>query len=488
MQIGLLAPNYKPSASKGIKTSDFPNPRHIIGLICFSILISWVIVSKTHYMLAALGIVLFILFVLKFEFIFPLLLITRSSLDIFTDIGFYIGPMKLNVPASVSMFIDAAGLFYLALIYSLRKNEKAIFDDISKSFSLWLLALTFWVFRAYHHLGIEGFIGLREWIRLFSLLIIYMLSKELIRIKGYEYLINCILLSLVMPLAVGGYQILSKQGRFIADIHRIYGTLAHPNAFSLYLTLFIGVTIWKLKFSEKPKFWYCLIVILFIEQIGTFSLGGMVMMACFLFIFIIGEFEARGRLLSFLILAIFLAIFFSLESGQERIAKLQAMPALQEVWDREIVTNSFSWRIVNWKLLYEQWTKTPYLGYGLYTIGLVNPWRGYAAHNDYIRFLIELGIVGIAIYLWFQFKIASILIKKYKHCKNIEQKYLAMVMGGIYISMIIGSSVDNHISYTTFQFYFWALLACVMQKSTVQSDNKDTDLFTHPAEKDTVKV
>ena len=63
----------------------------MIGLICFSILISWVIVSKTQYVLAASGIVIIALFIIKFEVIFPLLLIARSSLDIFTDIGFYIG-------------------------------------------------------------------------------------------------------------------------------------------------------------------------------------------------------------------------------------------------------------------------------------------------------------------------------------------------------------------------------------------------------------
>ncbi|MFW9825571.1 MAG: O-antigen ligase family protein [Candidatus Thorarchaeota archaeon] len=382
------------------------------------------------------------------------------------------------MPASVSMFIDASGMIYLAYIYFLKSSKNVIFDDLSKSFSIWLLTLIFWVFWAYHQLGIEGLVGLREWIRLFSFLLIYLLSKELVRIKGYEYLMNCILLSLVTPLVVGGYQIFSKQGRYIADIHRIYGTLAHPNAFSLYLTLFIGVTIWKLKFSEKPKFWYGLILILFIEQIGTFSLGGMVMMVSFLFVFIIGEFEAKGRLLSFLILAIFSAIFFGLESGQERIARLHTMPALQEIWNREIVTNSFSWRIVNWKLLFEQWAKNPLLGYGLYTSGLVNPWRGYAAHNDYIRFLIELGTIGIAIFVWFQFKIASNLVNKYKYCQNVEQKYLAMLMGGIYFSMIIGSSVDNHISYTTFHFYFWALLACVMHKSTEKSGGNGLNMLT----------
>jgi len=67
----------------------------------------------------------------------------------------------------------------------------------------------------------------------------------------------------------------------------------------------------------------------------------------------------------------------------------------------EIVTNSFTWRIVNWKLLYEKWTDKPFLGYGLTTSSIINPWHMCEAHNDYLRFLVEFGLVGFSIYLWF---------------------------------------------------------------------------------------
>jgi len=427
--------------------------------IGISLLVSLILIRNSQYGAILVGLLFLPLFIIKFEYIFPLVLIVRSSLDIFTDIGVYIGPMKLNIPAVISIFIDMAGLLYLGFLF--QRDKKIPFDDISKSFSIWLFFLFFWIFWAYHQFGPEGLIGVREWIRLFSLFIIFLLSLQLVRMKGYEYLINSTILSLIIPLSVGYYQIFS-QIFLLSMPYRIYATLAHPNVLSLYLVFFMAITMWKLKFAKKKVPWLGLQLIILIALLNTFSIGGMVMI-CVLFVMIVlKEFELKNKLLILSFSIILFFAFINTDIGQKRLAELKTTPSLVEVIEGDAVTNSFTWRIVNWKMLLGIWIDKPMMGFGLNTTGLANPWHNYAAHNDFLRFLVETGVIGFIIYIWFLFKIWVNLRAQYQSCTNAREKYLAMMIEAVFIAWMIGSIVDNYITATTFQFYFWALLACVM--------------------------
>jgi len=136
-----------------ILTNNVQKNLLICGTISFSLLMSWIIVANLYYGMIVLGLILVTLFIIQFEIIFPLLLVVRSSLDIFTDIGIYIGPMKLNIPSLISIFIAAVGWLYLGFLF--QRDKKIPFDNVSKSFSIWLLGLLFWVFWAYHQFGTE---------------------------------------------------------------------------------------------------------------------------------------------------------------------------------------------------------------------------------------------------------------------------------------------------------------------------------------------
>lgn len=428
-------------------------------------LFAFVIASEnSYYGIVIAGLILIFLFLMKFEIIFPLLLISRSSLDIFTDVGFYIGPLNFNVPSTLSIFIDVMGLFYLGLVFS--REKKSFLDNVSKIFLIWLLGLLFWVFWAHHNLGGQGLLGLREWIRIFSLFMIYLLSVQLVKLKGYEYFINCTLLSLIVPVSIGYHQIFFQPDLLISGGHRIYGTLAHPNNFSLYLVLLIAVASWKWKFSKVKAPWLGLMFVLTFALVNTYSVGGLVMFVLFISVFVYMEFQFKYRIILLLFSFLFLFLFINTEMGQKRIDDLKRTPPLTEVVKDEVVTNSFTWRIVNWKVLFKKWTDKPVLGYGLNTANLINPWYMSAAHNDYLRFLVELGLIGFSFYLWFVIRIGFYIKEQYRSCLDEKQKYLVMLIGIVFITWMVGSSVDNYISATAFQFYFWSILAAVMAKPT----------------------
>jgi O-antigen ligase len=445
----------------------------ILWILMASLPVVFGIAAENYYIgIALAGLGLGLLFLVKFEIIFPLLLIARSSLDIFTDVGFYLGPLSFNIPSGISIFVDVMGLLYLGMIYL--REKISLFDNIAKAFLVWILSLVFWVFLAYLNLDEEGLVGIRDWGRLFSLFVIYLLSLQLSRLKGHRYVLNWILFSLIIPLSIGYCQIFFQPDLHISGGHRIYGTLAHPNVFSLYLVLLMSVILWKLKFSRLKLPWLGAIVILLFALINTFSISGLVMLTVFISLFVYIEFEMKYRIIILLFFIIFIVIFINTEMGEKRIGSLKRMPPLMVIVNDEIVTNSFAWRIVNWKLLFEKWTDKPFLGYGLNTSSIINPWHMAAAHNDYLRFLVELGLIGLSIYLWFLIRVGFSIRNQFRFCQDEEQRYLIMLIGIVFISWMIGSTVANFIMALTFQFYFWSILGAVMTNTTrdIKSENE----------------
>ena len=72
------------------------------------------------------------------------------------------------------------------------------------------------------------------------------------------------------------------------------------------------------------------------------------------------------------------------------------------------MTNSFIWRLLNFRQLFQVFMESPFVGYGLRTTGMINPVttdtaegyeRGFAAHSELIRVLVEQGILGLIAYI-----------------------------------------------------------------------------------------
>ena len=60
--------------------------------------------------------------------------------------------------------------------------------------------------------------------------------------------------------------------------------------------------------------------------------------------------------------------------------------------------NSFNWRLSHWHTVLKAWEKHPFLGYGL-GLSKQSIDSKYLPHNDYLRALIEGGILGLFSYL-----------------------------------------------------------------------------------------
>lgn len=411
------------------------------------------------------GSIIFISFFIFPQIVIPLLLITRSSLDIFTDIGFPIGPMIFNVPSITSLFLLVGGGLYILFEGAVKKG--LFLNNVGKIFLWWVLILPLWIVVSCFHFGIGGgLFAAREWVRLASLFMIYILVYQLSQRIGYKKIVNYLLWALPIPLASGLYQIVTSTGIKVSGINRVYGTLAHPNSFAFFLVIFIGLTLWKMRFSQMRLIWLALLATEALILINTFSINGIIMLLTMSAILMCKTLKAKRRFLIFTFALIVLISFSFSNYGKKRLNEISQTGNIIQIigTGKTVGEGSMAWRALNWHLLLEKWSQRPVFGYGLSaTVDLVSPLKN-VPHNDYLRFLVETGIVGLCMFLFLLTAAGNELWKLYKSFKveDPELSYLLLVVFSLYIAWVIGSISDNFITATSVQYYLWAFFAALM--------------------------
>ena len=397
------------------------------------------------------------------------LLILRSAID------FYPG-----VPA-----IAGIGLTLLTLAYGvvqLLTGNVIQTDRFWWFFAGWVLIQGLWVILI--PLGGLGFsediyfsVAVREWIRLLSWLMIYLLFMQLKGRIPPEKAINLLIWSLAIPLIVALMQLvipdllppLLKPVRgILEDSHRIRGTFVVSAAFTKYLLLFICVAWWKVSLKRQHLRWMGLLGVLVFFLIMTKSVTTLFMLAVFVTFVSIGRVKFSTILGAGLVLLMLSAFFLFTEYGQVRLAEVLGTPLLNPdvSFSRALLlqkiggqTNSFQWRLTQWYGLLHEWQKSPWLGYGLDTTVYLSQYKN-IAHNDYIRALVETGVVGLVTFLIFivaQFIRLSELIINLP--KNSEQRRFCTVLLGLLIVSTLGMLTDNVWRSTVTYTYWWALFA-----------------------------
>ena len=395
----------------------------------------------------------------------PAILAARTSLTLFQKLRVSIGPVQLNLPAALSSFIFLTGI--LSLLFLPDVKSKLFSDRISRAFLIWCLLLIPWVILTVVNFGTRAIFATAEWIRLFSLSMIYLLIFQLVRQGNYQKILNILFLSLIAPLGFSFYQVILRKGYLISDIHRVFGSLPHPNSLAFYLIIFIGLTLWKVRWSKVKIAWLILLAGEIFILINTFSLAGAILLA-FLLLFLSMRAKLRYRIILVSVLTAFLAIFLGTNFGQVRISKvLQTMRDFPQMLETGESNSSLGWRILHGRTLLSQWREAPWFGYGLKAITIAGQ---RSAHNDYIGFLVELGIVGFSCFLGFLFLVGREIIRCYRKLPRGEIKDLSYLSLGLYGCWLIGSLSDNIMATASFQYYLWPILAVVSGISS--NDNR----------------
>jgi O-Antigen ligase len=416
-----------------------------------------------------------IFFFARFEQAVIGLLILRSALDPFSG---------QQLPAVFAIALNALTILYV--VVQLFAGKRVRTDKFWWLFAAWVALQGLWLILMYFGgLGLDASylsISVREWVRILSWLMIYLLVMQLQDKIHPKELISKLFLALIVPSTVALMQIFvpfllpaifvgggSDGASPVESVSRINGTLGHPNTFATFLILFFGLTLWKLgKAKEKKWIWLSLLGMLAFLYASTKALFALGMLGVFLLVYIAPKLSIPKLVGGVLLFGIAIALFGSTEFGQQRLASLANTPLLNPNIDisRAILLstadgNSFNWRLAQWTFLLQAWQQHPIFGYGLATSKFLTNLAAYA-HNDYVRALAEGGLVGFAAFLLFLMAQLIRLLQLFRVAlPGSQQRNLCLVLLAVFAATLMGMLTENIWSHTTLFFYWWTLIAVV---------------------------
>lgn len=276
--------------------------------------------------------------------------------------------------------------------------------------------------------------------------------------KDMHFCIRLILLSSLIPVLYG-FVDFAQGGYTNVPGDRISSTLPHPNIFAFYLVLVISLAFYMVKSSvmktSMAQRWlvaaYMGVLMVLLVLTKTRSAWA----AC-LVVFVVYGLMFERKYLIYVAVASVLALL--VPAVQDRLADLYTG---RQYWTNGIPQNSYEWRKMIWEAgwVWMELTALP-LGYGLDSFayrsiefyGAANGVQS-GAHNVYVQWLFEAGVVGLLCAAWLYFRLLSLLRMGMK-----EDRLGTVIVITVVMEYLVVSYSDNMLSYLGFNWYYWFVL------------------------------
>jgi O-antigen ligase len=313
-----------------------------------------------------------------------------------------------------------------------------------------------------------------EWWRLAFVLVAFMLSFWLIRDRRrLGWVVGVSLASAAIPIAIGIRQYAT--GNFVVrtgtTTQAIEGPFSFANYFGFYLLAILIVALVALVETRSARIRAALGLLLIA---GTFCLFETYTRSAWIgfaaAVLIIGLFRYRWMVSfgSVVLVAAAFAFPGAVHDIKARFADVSSNSATN--------TNSYAWRKGEWSRMLPYGLHHPLTGTGFGTyeantvreFGLVSSSyvtvddprhpadsrKGFAAHNDYVRMLVELGFPGATLWV---LVLLSLLATAAAAARVVELRSLAVGVAAVIVALMVASYSDNVQGYTVDLLYPFVL-------------------------------
>lgn len=436
-------------------TSAFPKFSgwvFFLGLFIGSIILAtetrlpWTVVSG-----GAATIGLFFLFHAQPLFLLSGLIILRMSLDYSAQF------VKFDLLGFTVTLSQAMGILIALLGLILLIKKRSAIRDFPLLLPYGLVAL--WGFGTLSY-TLSPWSTMYELVRIFDLFVIGFFAYVSIHdIRDFRRLLFAIFIAGLLPILFGIFQFIFNIG--LNDEHvsipRIFGTFSHPNVFSLFLMTEIALaSTYLLTLTEKKSERFLLLAFL-----GLFSLALLLTyariawIALFLFGILIALFRYRILLVPIIFMPLVLLAFSP--TIQERIVE-----SLHPTPDSSITWRQNLWHDLILKTNIEDRTG---IGYGMDTFRLVSEslrgtrFGSNESHNDFVKFYVEGGMVGLLVYLAYLGSFFYILRRAYRESgRDRLLRTTVLFLSFLFIVLTVASYSDNVFKNTPVQWLLAAVL------------------------------
>ncbi len=433
---------------KTILSSD---RRGLLVLTGGMLLVAVLICYLANFLFAAsiVGVALLILFFLAWpRLVLLFFLLIRSSLDITKNyFSVYLSDNVQITGAIVLSFVLIIG----GMAYLVANRKSFLRPPLAGIF------LIFLVIAAIHFLLVEDLrFSLMEFTRYFSAYLVYLLVWNLCRDgRELKMFVNTILLSSLIPIGTGLYQGLLNRGEYITGFMRAYGTFAHPEPYAFYLILILALAL-NIFFYYRQARRRLVLLALILAALACvlFTFTRTAWFGCLMIIFIAACFRQKKLIWIF----VALILVFSLLS-----------PLRSRFYDLSTSFNSLAYRLSIWKGGMEQMSGFLVLGRGLGSFAQTDV-LGELAHNDYLRLVFEVGLIGLLAHLILS---AGLLIRLVIMSRaELDRYHHSIVLAALSVAVFFmtAGTINNLVFRTVLQWYFWALMAIALRADSRKFD------------------
>jgi O-antigen ligase len=202
-----------------------------------------------------------------------------------------------------------------------------------------------------------------------------------------------------VPALIAVYQIATNTGANLAGELRAYGTFAHPDSAAMFFALAATASLWLYLESGRRRSDALLLTLFAAALVMTVSIDGLVtLVAMLIALGAVRPGSVRVKLGPCGIAALVVLVFFATPLGSQRITgESSTNLSASELGGSN---TSLDWRLHKWKALLPKWESSPLIGRGLGTTTiegsiLGNRYAGKPPHNEYVRYLVETGVIGL---------------------------------------------------------------------------------------------
>jgi O-antigen ligase len=344
---------------------------------------------------------------------------------------------------SLNLSGGIAVLFVLLAFGLLLRRRRGVWPTVVSA--LWLCT---WTAVAVHTNGASAE-TLREGVREGSVLalavIVYNASGEV----TVPIATRLVQLAALAPALLALYQLATHTGMEVSHTIRSNGTFVDPNSAAMFFAIAVTASLWRYLDSGRSRSDALLTALFAAASVATFSLDGLIsLLAMLTTLGALRPGPIRANLGPYVIAGLVVLIFLAIPLGTQRITK-EASTRLTTV-DHGRPDSTFAWRLHKWKTLLPEWEASPFLGRGLgtTTTGEATSTARYVGeppHNEYVRYLVETGAIGLTILLGALYVLTRSLLRRRRALGFVEAGTLNAPTLAIAIiaGCLVNSLADN---------------------------------------------
>jgi O-antigen ligase len=290
----------------------------------------------------------------------------------------------------------------------------------------------------------------------------------------------------LIPALIATYQLATRTGMDVEGVFRANGTLAHPNSAAMFFAISATAALWLYLDNGRKALDAALLAIFLAAVLATFSIDGtaslLAMLTCF---GLLRRGPTRERLVPFGLAAVLAIAFFATPVGAARLDR-ESSTSLASA-ERKAANSSLAWRLYKWKSLIPEWERSPILGRGLGTTITSEgtpanklPWE--PPHSEYVRYLVETGLLGATILLAALFLLTRGLLRVWRTASSSARgaRNAAAAAIAVLVGCLVNSLADNTLLNSPTDYAATLIVVSALSMPVVHARRARRALATRP--------